>query len=219
MERCFLFDTYNTWTDWGLILTAKDDIIPPDPKTNYVDIDGMSGSVDLSEALAGEPTYGDRTISASFCACEGSYEERRALLRTIAAAIHGRKMKIIEPDDPDHYFYGRVKIKNLKHTMVYSEFSIEARCAPWRYEIYETVQPLSVSSQTPVDIFIYNPGRKTVCPDITVSGQVTFTCCGVTSEATDGSYKVTTFKLYQGENVIQVSGSGTLTLTYRRAEL
>lgn len=219
MERHFLFGNYNTWTDWGLILTAKDDIEPPDPKTNYVEIDGMSGSLDLSEALAGEPTYKDRTISASFCACEGSYDERRALLRTITAALHGRKMKIMEPDDPDHYFYGRLQVKNIKHSVVLSEFSIEATCDPWRYELYETVHTIDVSTQEPSDIFLYNNGMKTACPDITVTGQVTFTCCGVTSEATDGSYKVTTFKLYPGENVIQVAGSGSLILTYRGADL
>ena len=219
MERFFLFGEYNTWTDWGLILTKKDDIEPPDVKTNYVEIDGMNGSLDLSESLSGEPTYKNRTFSAAFCACEGAYEERRALIRSITAALHGRKMKIIEPDDPDHYFFGRVKIKDVKHSVPLSEFSVECTCDPWRYELHETIHTIDVSSQTPVAVQIYNSGRRTVCPDISVSGQVTFTCCGITSEATDGSYKVTTFKLYQGENIILVSGNGTLTLTYRGADL
>lgn len=219
MERCFLFGSYNTWNDWGLILTAKNDLEPPKVKTNYVDIEGMSGSMDLSETLTGEPTYEDRTFSASFCACDSSYEERHALLNAIISAIHGRKMKIIEPDDPNHYLFGRVTVKNVNHKVSYSDFTVEMRCDPWRYEHEETVQVIEVSSNNPVDVPIYNGGRKTACPDILVSGQVTITCCGVTSEATDGSYKVTTFKLYQGENVIQVSGSGTLTLTYREAVL
>lgn len=219
MERCFLFGNFNTWNDWELLLTGKTDLEQPTVKTNYVEIEGMNGSLDLSEALTGEPTYEDRTFSASFCACDSSYEDRRALLSSIISAIHGRKMKIVEPDDPNHYLYGRVSVTNVNHTVSYSDFSVEMRCDPWRYEHEETVQIIPVSSDAPVDVPICNGGRKTVCPDITVSGQVTFTCCGVTSEATDGSYKVTTFKLYQGENVIQVSGSGTLTLTYRRADL
>ena len=132
MERYFVFDRYNTWTDWGLILTAKTDITPPEAKTNYVEITGMSGSLDLSEALSGEPTFEERTFSASFCACEGSCEKRRRLLNSIIYAIHGRKMKILEPDDPDHYFYGRMTVKNVNHTVSYSEFSIEMRCDPWQ---------------------------------------------------------------------------------------
>lgn len=219
MERCFLFGNYNTWNDWGLILTAKTDLEPPKVKTNYVDIEGMSGSMDLSEALTGEPTYEDRTFSASFCACDSSYEERRSLLDYIISAIHGRKMKIMEPDDPGHYLYGRVTIEKVSHTAFLSEFTAEMRCDPWRYGLDEMVQTIPVSSVSPVSVKIYNGGRKTVCPDILVSGQVTFTCCGVTSNATSGKYKVTTFKLYQGGNEIQVSGSGALTLIYREAVL
>lgn len=219
MERCFLFGSYDTWNDWGLLLTAKTDLEPPRVKTNYVDIEGMSGSVDLSEALSGEPTYEDRSFSASFCACDGSYEERHALLDAVISAIHGRKMKIIEPDDPSHYLYGRCSVKNVSHAVSHSTFAVDMRCDPWRYNHEETVQIIPVGSDSPADVRICNGGRKTVCPDITVSGQVTFTCGGFTSSATTGKYKVTTFKLYQGENVVQVKGSGTLTLTYREANL
>lgn len=219
MERCFLFGNYNTWNDWGLLLTGKTDLEPPTVKTNYVAIEGMNGSLDLSEALTGEPTYEDRSFSASFCACDSSYEERRALLDNIINAIHGRKMKIVEPDNPNHYLYGRVGLKNVNHRVSHSEFTVEMRCDPWRYGREETLQTMPVDSDTPTDVLVYNGGRKTVCPDIHVSGQVTFTCCGVTSSATSGTYKITTFKLYQGENIIQVSGSGTLTLIYREAVL
>lgn len=219
MERCFLFGDYNTWSNWGLILTKKTDLEPPQVKANYVDLEGMSGSLDLTEALSGEPTYEDRIFSAFFCACDSSYEKRRGLLSEIISAIHGRKMKIVEPDDLNHYLYGRMAVRNVNHTVSYSDFSVEMRCDPWRYAHNETVQTISVNSDAPTDIRIFNNGRKTVCPDILVSGQVTFTCCGVTSSATNGRYKVSTFKLYQGENVIQVSGSGTLTLTYREAVL
>lgn len=219
MERCFLFGPYNTWTDWGLILTQKGDLDPPEVMTNYAEIEGMNGSLDLSEALSGEPTYKNRTITASFCAFEGSYEERRRLMQTILSRIHGRKLEIVEPDDPEHYFYGRVKVKNIRHTVPLTEFSVECICEPWRYERLTTVQIFPVSGETPVEIRISNDGRKTVCPEITVTGQVTFTCCGVTSSATDGTYRVSTFKLYQGENSIWISGSGTLQLTYRKADL
>lgn len=219
MERYFVFDQYNTWTDWGLILTAKTDVTPPEVKTNYVDIAGMSGSLDLSDVLSGEPTFEMRTFSASFCACDTSYLARRQLMASIIAAIHGRNQRIIEPDDPGHYFLGRAMVKNVNHTASHTEFTVECICEPWRYEIKETVQVIPVNSAKPLDVRIHNSGRKTICPDITVSGQVTFTCQGVTSQATDGKYKITTFKLYQGENVIQVSGSGTLTLTYKRADL
>lgn len=219
MERYFILDRYNTWNDWGLILTGKTDLEPPSVRTNYVDIEGMSGSMDLSEALTGEPTYSDRTFSASFCACDGSYEERHELMMSILSAIHGRRLKIVEPDDPNRYLYGRASVRDVSVTPSHITFNIEMRCEPWRYSHGEMLQSIPVNSAEPVPVSIYNGGRKTVCPDILVSGQVTFTCNGITSSATTGSYKITTFKLYQGKNIVQVSGNGTLTLTYREAIL
>lgn len=218
MERFFILDKFNTWYDWRLILTAKD-VTPPEPKTNYVDIDGMSGTLDLSESLTGEITYKDRTVSASFWTSEGSYKDRDKLLREIVRALHGKKIKIIEPDDPDHYFYGRVKIKSRKNILPYAEFSIECTCEPWRYALIDSVRRVEVNSQSVTEVIIYNSGVKSLCPEITVTGSVDITYNGVKTALTAGSYKISDIRLYQGVNIIGVSGSGSVTFTYKEADL
>ena len=109
MKRAFLFDKYNTAYDWGLVLTGQS-LTPPAPKTNYVQLDGRSGSLDLTEALTGEVTYSDRTLTASFALTEGAHDDQVALVRTITAALHGRKVRIVAPDDPEHYLLGRVTV-------------------------------------------------------------------------------------------------------------
>lgn len=217
MERQFIFNDYHTWYDWRLILTAKD-VTPPVPKTNYVDIAGMSGTLDLSESLTGGVTYKDRTVSASFWTDEGSYKDRQKRLSEIVTALHGRKIQIIEPDDPDHYFYGRVTVKSFTNTLPYAEIAIECVCEPWRYALKETVRYADVSG-TPLDMIIRNQGVKTVTPTVTVTGTVTLTYEGTSVTLSDGSYRVSNFKLYQGVNVIGVSGSGTVVISYREAEL
>ena len=111
MERYFKFDKFNTFTDWDLILTAKD-VTPPEPKIYKVDIDGMDGTLDLSEALSGQVVYKDRTVSAKFWTDHGTRADRNYLLRRIRQAIHGKKVRIVEPDDPDHYLFVK-KIKQL----------------------------------------------------------------------------------------------------------
>ena len=218
MERYFVLDNLNTWYDWGLILTSKD-VTPPEPKTNYVEIDGMSGSLDLSESLTGEITYKDRTVSASFWTSEGSFKERATLLRKIVSTLHGKKIKIIEPDDPDHYFYGRVAIKSLDNTLPYAEFSFEAICDPWRYSIYDTERKVEVNSQAVTNVVINNNGVKTLSPIITVTGSVDITYNGVKTPLTAGSYTISDIKLRQGVNVIGVSGNGSVTFTYKEADL
>lgn len=217
-ERSFWFDNYSTWDHWRCILTRKD-VTPPQPKTSFIELDGMNGTLDLSEALTGEVTYHNRTVTATFWTCEGTRCDRTRLLASITAALHGRKMKIYEPDDHDHYFYGRVMITQQKNTRAYAEFSIQAVCDPWRYERNEHRSVINVTSEEPTEWSFHNWGMKTICPDITVEGDVTFTCNGVTSDATTGQYKISTFKLFPGSNTIMVSGNGTVTLVFREATL
>lgn len=217
MERFFMLDKFNTFYDWRLILTAKD-VTPPEPKTNYVDLGGVNGTLDLSESLTGEIAYNDRTVTASFWTNEGTRTERETLLRDIRAALHGRKIKLIEPDDPDHYFYGRVKITSEKNIVPYAEFSIEAICEPWRYANEESERFVEVNDNA-VDVVLSNNGVKTLSPTITVTGSVTIEYNGATVELTAGSYRVTDIKLYRGANIVTVSGTGTVVFTYKEADL
>ena len=218
MERFFILGNKNTWYDWRLYLTAKD-IPDAEPKTNYITIDGMDGTLDLSESLTGEIKYNDRTITASFWTDNGDYKDRNALLRSIVSQFHGKKIKIIEPDDPDHYFYGRVKIKSQKNILPYAEFTIEAICEPWRYAINESVRRAEVESESVTNVVINNNGVKTLCPTITITGSVNVIYNGVKTSLTDGAYKISNIKLYQGVNIIGVSGNGSATFTYTEADL
>lgn len=219
MERYFILDKFNTWYDWRLICTSKD-VTPPEPKTNYVDIDGMSGSLDLSESLSGEITYKDRSISATFWTDEGTRTDREKLIRDITVALHGKKIKIIEPDDPTHYFYGRVTIKATKNILPYAEISIEATCDPWRYAIDESVRKVDVNdSYTETSVVINNDGVKTVCPIISVSGKVKIIYNGTSETLSTGTYQNADIKLRHGVNIIGVSGVGSVAFTYREADL
>lgn len=217
MRRFFILDKFNTWYDWRLILTAKD-IPDAEVKTNYVNIDGMHGALDLSEALTGEPVYGDRTLAASFSASEGSRDDRERLLRTITTTLHGRKIRLTEPDDPEHYFLGRVQVKNKYNGPAYATFDIEAVCDPWRYAVAESQRSVTVAGNS-VGVVIRNEGDKTVCPVITVTGSVVVTFGGVTAELTTGSYKIPDLRLVHGVNVVGVSGTGAVTFTYTEASL
>ena len=217
MERFFILDKFNTWYDWRLILTKKD-VTPPEPKTNYVNIDGMDGSLDLSETLSGEVTYNDRTVSASFWTDYGTRKDRERLLRDIRLSLHGKKMRIIEPDDPDHYFYGRVRIKSQSNNLAYAEFTIEAVCDPWRYSINDITREV-VLTDDPIDIVIRNEGLKTLSPTITVSDRVTVIYDNVKTLLTAGTYIISTIKLRRGVNLINVSGNGSVSFAYKEADL
>lgn len=215
--RFFILDEFNTWHDWRLTLTAKE-VSPPQPKTSYINLDGRHGSLDLSEALTGGVVYEDRTVQAKFWTSEGTDTSRVQLMREIIAALHGRKVQIIEPDDPDHFFLGRVFIKPDAHDQVHDEFTLEAVCEPWRYALTETRRRVEVNSDS-VDTIIRNNGVKTLCPTVEVEGSVTLEYNGATVDLTAGSYKISDIKLHQGFNTVGVSGTGSVTFIYREATL
>lgn len=216
MKRFFIIDEYNTWYDWHLTLTEKD-TAPPEVKTNYVALDGMSGTLDLTEALTGEATYTDRTVAASFMCSEGTFYDRVRLMQDIIIALHGKKVRIIEPDDPGHYFLGRVHITPAVNNHAYTEFKMTAVCEPWRYAVNETERWVDVDGEA--NVIISNDGVRTLTPTITVTGTVTITFDGMSKELTTGVYKITDLRLRQGVTVIGVSGSGSVIFTYREATL
>lgn len=217
MERFFKIDRYNTFLDWDLILTRKD-VSLPEPKINTVELEGMDGSLDLTEALTGYVTYKDRIISASFWTDHGTRQDREALLRKIRQALHGRKVKIVEPDDPDHYFNGRVKITSEENNLAYMEISIECICDPYRYTINDIVNT-SIVSTVPIDLVINNGGSKTITPTITANGSVTLIFGDVEISLTTGDYTVVDIRLEPGPNVITIFGSGSVTFTHKEADL
>lgn len=215
--RFFTFDKYNTWHDWRLTLTAKD-VTPPELKTNYITLDGVSGTLDLSEALTGEVAYNDRTVSASFWTSEGNFQERVVLCRDIVAALHGKKVQIIEPDDPEHYFLGRVRVKRQTFDQVHAELDIEAVCDPWRYAVEETVRTVEVSDQR-IGVSFRNDGARTICPDLQVTGTVKIASDDAAVTLTTGAYKIADLKLRQGVNTLYLDGAGSVTFIYREAGL
>ena len=215
--RYFVLDKFNTWYDWRLTLTSKD-VTAPEVKTNYVSIDGMHGTLDLTEALTGDVLYNDRTVTASVWSDEGTFLERAALLKTITSSLHGKKVQIIEPDDPEHYFLGRIKIKNVVQDQVHIEFTIEATCEPWRYAVEETKRRVVVNNAT-VDAVINNNGVKALTPALIVTGTVHVTFNGNTTKLTEGTWKISDLRLAQGVNVIKLYGWGTVTFVYREADL
>lgn len=216
MKRFFIIDKYNTAEDWGLTLTSKE-TPPPEAKTNYVSLDGMHGALDLSESLTGEVTYNDRTVSATFMCSEGTFYERVHLLQDIITALHGKKVRIVEPDDPGHYFVGRVHITPTVGTNAYMELEMSAICEPWRYAEFETRRYVGVTSNT--EVVLYNNGVKTLSPTIEVAGNVTLSFEGKSQTLTAGVYKITDLRLRHGATLVGVSGSGSVVFTYREATL
>ena len=63
-------------------------------------------------------------------------------------------------------------------------------------------------------MIIINNGSKIITPSITVNGSVEMIFKDGTVSLSTGSYKVYDLKLYPGNNIIEITGKGSVTLEY-----
>lgn len=133
-------DRIHTERDWGLKLLSV--YIPmPDPKTQILDIPGGDGSIDLTE-INGRPAYNDRDgVELVFDLMDGSYENWFLKYSQFAAEVHGRKVKMVLDDDPDHYYMVRLKLDGKKSNPVYGQITFSGTAEPFKYDLTATNEP------------------------------------------------------------------------------
>lgn len=215
--RSIKFDDMDTGRDWRLILTSMT-IDPPEVKQNFVEVPGRDGDIDITENLDGEVHYKSRPAQFHFFMSEGTYEERVELMRVIRNYLHGRSRKIILPDDDTRYMVGRWTVSGILKNQAYTEFDVSGTCEPYEYSTEEAVRTLP-ATETKTEHAVVNLGRKTIVPDITVTGSVSLEYGAYKTTLSEGSYKILDIKLKSGSNIFTVSGNGSITFTYREAVL
>ena len=214
MKNGVTFGSRHSIDDWDLLMTSKD-IGEAEPRTNYVDIEGRDGSIDLTEAL-GEVKYNDRTLSFEFDLFNPV--DFWKTKQSISNYLNGRKMQIILDQDPMYYYNGRCVNISATREKNLAQFSIEFTCEPYKMMISKTIVSKNVK---PKDKIILSNQRKTVMPKVSSTGDIVFKFgdkqfnLGLTD-----SFLSPDFILKEGENEIEIiSGTGTLTFTYREGSL
>ena len=131
-KRALIFENYNTALNGGFTLSALE-LETPQPVEKYVEIPGMDGSVDYTEAAAGRVIYKRRALTATLEISVGSRDERQVIMDNFIAQFHGKTCKIVHPDYPLHYLVGRVSIRKEFNLPSYGQLKVTASCEPWRY--------------------------------------------------------------------------------------
>ena len=208
------FGTKWACADYGLIV-APYAIPMPEPQTNFVEIPGRDGALDLSEAF-GKVRYTDRVIELTLYA-RAPFD---TLISAFAADIHGRRMNVIFDRDPTYYYDARVTIEDVERHWGYCELSVECRAKPYKLEQFETaITVLPVGTAT---VTLMNT-RKLVVPSITVSAEMAlaFTIDGKDYSVTlpAGTHTVPSLVLSEGDTEIGIMGTGSVTFAYRKGAL
>lgn len=184
-------------------------ILPPSVKENYVDIAGGDSSIDLTEAVGGV-VFDDGGIDFKFTLRSFDLKEQ------MKNDLHGKKMQIVLAIEPEYYYDGRVKCTKDEWNKGLYELHFSARVKPYKYEVIEKVHIEDVKQQT--EIILQNTRMPTI-PKITVTGSVVLSYEGMRYNMAEGVYQIPEITLYEGRNIINVSGTGSVKFQFRRGRL
>ena len=204
----------HTAYDWDLIMSEKVIGTPP-PRIFEVDMTDRDGKMDLSDVIRGRVSYGNRPLSFSFT-CTAPQPTWSDLRDDITGFVHGKRMMIIDPDTPNHYYIGRCTLHEpsfIGEAIMFLEVSVDAD--PYRLSNTETVVSKSVSAGETVSLI---NSTMPVVPEITVSANMTISFGSFSISLESGStYEIPEITLENGVNTIAITaGSGTITVTYRQ---
>lgn len=202
---------------------------PPALKSFFQDVPGGDGSIDLSTANSGRPTYERREITMNF-KCEMPMNRWTTTMSEVLRNFHGKEGKIIFEDEPDYYYIGRMAVSDYERVVQTGAFVITANAEPYKYELSSSLEPWRWDSfnfktgiirsygslQVDGERELIIPGRERwVIPEIEVTGNLSLTFRGVTYQLKEGKNKLYDVVIKTGENRLIFTGSGTVSVNYR----
>lgn len=207
----------HTGDDWDLIMSDKM-IGNPEPRIHMVDMVDRDGLIDQSDVIRGRVSYKNRALSFSFI-CTAHQSTWADLRAEIAGFVHGKRLKIVDPDTPNYHYIGRCTLEDPSYNgsaIMFLTITVDAQ--PYRLSNDETTVSKSVSVGSTVDLI---NDIMPVVPIITVSENITIGFGTISVELASGStYRIPDITLEKGTNVINVtSGSGAITFTYRQGAI
>jgi len=194
-----------SFDDWGVYLAPGWTLTSATPKITTVEIPASDGTLDLSEVLAGEVRYNDRTFTCELI-FPPAREEWERLRVEIANYCNGKRMRIVPPDHDGRYLVGRINVRSLSHERGHSTISLQANCEPWLYKRRETVQHITLAPNVP-HVGILTNERRRVIPTIETTAPVTMTMGDKVHELSVGLNKHTDFALSEGHNLFKLSSA------------
>lgn len=94
-EHSVVFGNKDSWKDWHLIPSSRPVFATPEVKTNFIDIPGADGGIDLSEALSGYPVYKNRNGSFKFLVDPNHMLTVSGPLRYKGATVNPDSVKVV----------------------------------------------------------------------------------------------------------------------------
>ena len=209
------FGTIHSYNDLHLIL-APFTPSPARPQTNFLQVHGRDGYLDLTEAN-GEVKFNSREFTFRFIVAPNdnmTFDER---VSVVSNFLNGQQCKITLDRDPDYYWFGRCVVDKYAQNKIIGEVIIKATVDPFKLKQSATVVTVSLDSTQIVEL---KNSRMTAVPTIECSNSgVVATFDGKTYSLGYGKNRILGIRLTEGSNMLTLSGTGTVTITWQEGVL
>lgn len=207
---------YHSFRDLNLILTSKE-IGSPEIKRHTIDIEGADGELDYTDFF-GEPKYLNVQHHFAFETIQAR-NEQLSQYTDVKNKIHGKKGRIILDGDPSFFYVGRCNVSSYKNEKGIGRITIECDCEPYKYKLEKTVVTQTISGATAITL---TNARKRAVPEVVIESEsplhIVFNEWNIW-DLGSGSYTLPELELVEGENIVSVTGTGTITFTWQEAGL
>lgn len=184
-------------------------ILPPSVKENYVDVAGGDSSIDLTEAVGGV-VYDDGEIEFKFTLKDRDKKDQ------MKNDLHGKRMQIVLEREPEFYYDGRIRCTKEEWNKGLYELYFSAKVKPYKYESIYKIHTENVNGSK--EIILQNTRMPTI-PQITITGVISLVYEGMKYNMEEGVYQIPEITFFEGRNIINVSGKGSIKFQYRRGQL
>ena len=211
------FGNYHSYRDLGLILQPGKEIGSPEVKKKLLDIEGADSALDYTDFF-GEPKYENARHKFTFSTLV-PHAEFPLYFSRIKNALHGNKMRIILDDEPSYYYVGRVYVQPGTVDKGIGKITIECDCEPYKYKVNETVITKAVNGATPITL---TNGKKHAVPRVKIETDTSLNIVYKSVNVWDlgsGVFTLPELELVEGDNLVTVTGTGTITFTWREGDL
>ena len=216
IETGIKFGEIHSFYDLNMVLSAKE-IPPAQAKTSFIDVPGRDGSIDQTE-VHGKVNYEDRELSFTFSMLpndSSTWEEKQT---EVSNLLNGLSCKITLDVDDAYYFTGRCTVDEYASEKKLRQIVVKARVNPYKYKQDVTAIAIPLTDEAKV-VNLAN-GKKAVVPTINCTHDNTVIVFkGGTYRLSAGTHKILDVFLTYGDNILTVSGEGTMKFTYQEGDL
>lgn len=122
-------DGVDLYEEFGLYLTDETELRPPEKRTNYKELPGMDGDLDLSEMLIDDVVFGRRTDTLVLYAPDELDFE--AVKTRLSNFLDGRRFDYSFSFDPGYTRNGRFRVTDYTGWHLH-RISVEIDADPWK---------------------------------------------------------------------------------------